>query len=304
MKVSAISTVAGMGPGPLVRALERRARFHAGLPPRKVRVTFGDRDLLIFEGTVRSGADKDSAWTQALCQRAREVLDVGANIGQTAVLAFCSGVERVVAVEAEPSALMMCVENVVTNFAGACFAPVLCFASDRDEGTTRLFRYRYGAANSMFSSHAETASRRGDVIEVPNRRLDSVARDHRLQPDLIKIDIEGAEGFALDGARNLTREASSRFLVEMHSSPELSIVENTQRVLDWCNDVGYSAFYLTEHRQLTVASDVSNRGRYHLFLQPKANAYPEFLSKIPQGADLDPASAPRFKAAPSAKARG
>ncbi len=272
--------------GSVLRKIERRARFHLGLPKPKEEVRLLGHELTLYEGTVSKEADKDDAWLLALARDSRCMMDVGANIGQSAVLALVAGVERLVCVEAAAPALMMCVENVLTNFPSATFTPVMCFASNADGGTTPLYTYRHGAANSMFASHANTAAKHGTRLDVPNRTLSAVARDTGIQPDLVKIDIEGAESLALEGARELARDHQPRFMVEMHSCAELPMRDNAGQVLDWCASEGYTAHYMAEHTPLKSPETIGHRGRCHLLLCPADQPYPSYLPAIPQGAPL------------------
>ena len=60
--------------------------------------------------------------------------------------------------------------------------------------------------------------RRNAVIDVGLTTLDDFAREHR-RPDLIKVDVEGAEVAVIEGARQLLSSADApRWLIETHSS--------------------------------------------------------------------------------------
>jgi hypothetical protein len=55
------------------------------------------------------------------------------------------------------------------------------------------------------------------TIRVPSRTLGTVFREHNLPPpDLIKMDIEGAEAFALPAAKDFILEHRPLLLVEVH----------------------------------------------------------------------------------------
>ena len=106
-------------------------------------------------------------------------------------------------------------------------------------------------------------------------------------PDLIKLDIEGAEHQALLGSVSCARHQRTRFLVEMHSNPDLSMLANAQKVLQWCQEVGYNAWYLAEGMVLERPEPIQNRSRCHLLLQPADWPYPAFLKGIREKAELD-----------------
>ncbi len=102
-------------------------------------------------------------------------------------------------------------------------------------------------------------------------------------PDLVKLDVEGAEYQALLGSTECARQRVTRFLVEMHSNPELSMLLNAQNVLQWCQEVSYKAWYLAEGEILERPEAIQNRSRCHLLLQPTDWLCPGFLYGIREG---------------------
>jgi hypothetical protein len=76
--------------------------------------------------------------------------------------------------------------------------------------------------------------RRNRPITVNASTLDDFVVDHR-RPDLIKMDIEGAEVMALEGATKLRSGANApKWLIEVHSS---EIDRQVRKIL---SDHGYS----------------------------------------------------------------
>src|SRR5262249_12780002 len=142
--------------------------------------------------------------------------------------------------------------------------------SDRGGETARLWTVGAGSAGSVYADHALTAARAGRSIDVPTVTLDEVSETYGVAPDLVKIDVEGAEVPVLDGARALASRRRTRFLVEMHSNPELTITANGDSVLRWCGEAGFSAWYLAKHARLTHPDQIQDRGRCHLLLQPSS----------------------------------
>jgi FkbM family methyltransferase len=207
------------------------------------------------------------------------------------------GMDRVVPVEANPAALAISAENLIWNGLSnrAVFVPA--FAGDSDGSTQEFWTVGTGAAGSMHRSHADTTRRRGTKITVPTVILDSPCT-HFGRPDLVKIDIEGVEAGVLSGCSQCAEQGASRFIVEMHSNPELSMWANAELVLDWRDRHAMAAWYLKEHRPLTEPSANEKRGRCHLLLQPATWPYPDWLANVHQGSSLDavatqpPSSAP------------
>jgi FkbM family methyltransferase len=262
-------------------------RGFLGLRPRLVRVELLGRSLVVTDGTIREKTDYDDAWFLACAARARVIFDVGANRGDMALLALlCPDVSDLVLIEPNADALVIATENIVRNRLSERVRFVCAFASDSGGSTARLWTVGSGAAGSMYSTHANTAARAGAYIEVPTVTLDELALAYSLLPDLVKIDVEGAEGLVLLGAKRCATNHCTRFLVEMHSSPELPMASNAAKVLGWCNELGYSAWYLARGSRLDSPNEIRDRGRCHLLLQPADWPYPSWLVGIPQMAGL------------------
>lgn len=241
----------------------------------------------VIRGTLRSGVDYDDAWLVALGREARVVFDVGCNIGQSGVLLLCGGhVQRIVMIDPNPIALSQAAENLFMNGWAARSRFVCAFAAERSDDVQKFYTVGAGAAGSMFADFAKTASGLGASSLVPTVTLDELVETQQLIPDLIKVDVEGAEGLVLQGATGLAGRRTARFFVEMHSGPHLSMTENAARVLDWCRQAGYRAWYLKLMSELTDSAQIAGRGRCHLLLLPAGVELPASLLSLEQGAPL------------------
>jgi FkbM family methyltransferase len=144
-------------------------------------------------------------------------IDIGANVGYfTCVLARLAGPEgAVVAFEPEPNNLRLLQCNIALN--GIRNASVEPVALGDADGTASLFIYK----NSNQGRHSLVASAGMTQIEVPVRRLDDVlqTQERRFDGiDLIKIDVEGYEPFALAGAPESISKARA---LALEFSPDL-----------------------------------------------------------------------------------
>ncbi|HKD19809.1 MAG TPA: FkbM family methyltransferase, partial [Thermoanaerobaculia bacterium] len=122
-------------------------------------------------------------------------------------------------------------------------------------------------------------------IDTPTTTLDELVSALKIEPDLVKIDVEGAERLVLEGARELAHRGNVTFIVEMHSNPELSMAANGRAVLDWCQRMSYEAWYMTEPQKVTTPDVFAHRGRCHLLLIPRGLPYPDCLVGIKQQGD-------------------
>ncbi|MDX2091171.1 MAG: FkbM family methyltransferase [Kofleriaceae bacterium] len=271
----------------LLRKLEARVRSRLGLPSPWMSTSLLGRELVVRWGTIRPETDYDDAWLYACLRHAEVVFDVGANVGGSALLGLlCSNIKQMVLIEANAEALSVAAQNLIRNQLSSRARFVGAFADETSDRTVDFWTIGTGAAGSMFQGAAVTAARAGSSQRVPTTSLDELAERFAVAPDFVKIDVEGAEGNVLRGARAVARGGKTRFLVEMHSPPELPMVANAQQVLAWCNEVGYAAWYLSKGVKLESPDLIAHRGRCHLLLQPAAWAYPEWLRGIEQSTPL------------------
>lgn len=263
-----------------------RIRSRLGLKPPIINVRVCGKSLRCREGAIAETPDYDDAWALALLRESRVFFDVGCNVGEISLLALSDDPTRkVVMMDANPIALAQAVENLLLN--NFTFArSVLAFIGERDGEEVEFFAVADGQAGSRYRSHALTASKADASFKTSTLSLDTIVEEFNLAPDFVKIDIEGAEAEALNGARRLTLAHTPRYLVEMHSQDELPMRENAERVLRWSREMGYSTYYLKTHTLVESVEPFANRGRCHLLLIPENQPYPERLKEIPQGAPL------------------
>jgi FkbM family methyltransferase len=252
-----------------------------------VRLRILDREFLVREGTVPPQVDYDFSWVLACALHSDVFFDVGANVGYDTLLALLSPtIKRVVLIEANPAALSIAAENLIYNDLTSKTSFVPAFAGKVDNHKVKFWTVGTGAAGSIHKSHAVTAARANSFIEVSTVTIDTICADFNLTPDFIKIDVEGAEYDVLEGSKACASKRQTRYLVEMHSNPEMSMLANTESVMSWCRDVGYQAWYLANGERLESSSQTQHRGRCHLLLQPADWPYPDYLVGIEQSAPL------------------
>lgn len=131
------------------------------------------------------------------------MIDAGANIGELTVRAArrVGPAGRVLAVEASPAVHARLARNVERNGFSDRVTLVAAAVSDAD-GEVEF--YVSPGVDSLSSSLYRPSEGGGHTTRVVARRLDAIARQHGLQRvDVLKLDVEGAEFAALDGAREL-----------------------------------------------------------------------------------------------------
>jgi FkbM family methyltransferase len=150
------------------------------------------------------------------------VIEVGGHIGYLTIwLAELVGTTgRVIVFEPGRNNL----PYLCANVAGLTVVEIVEAAvSDRD-GTASFFEEQLtGQNNSLLADYerfkvnreAAYSDERYDQRQVATVRLDTYIRDRGLRPDLIKMDIEGAEYLALSGATGILAEHRPMLMVEV-----------------------------------------------------------------------------------------
>jgi FkbM family methyltransferase len=236
-----------------------------------------------LKGTLRKSQDMDDAWLFHLTKHSEIFYDLGANIGYISLMAAVQKNNRfVVSVDPNPEALAKSAQNLIINGFGYKSRFISAFISDKDNHKIKFYTVGSGQSGSMYASHAETASAINSHYFVNQLTIDTLVNQTQLIPDLIKIDVEGAESLALKGAIETAKKQVAKFIIEMHSLPELTMKDNSEFVIEWCKNNSYIAYYLKDKIVLNDANLIANRGKCHLLLIPKNQDFPNYLSKVNQ----------------------
>ena len=243
--------------------------------------------LLTHKGTIRKKADQDDAWLFQLMGAYNFIFDIGANVGLSSLFAKVQDPEKkLLLVDPNPEALSIAAKNLITNLLSANTEFISAFVSNEVDKEIDFFTIGSGAAGSMYAGHAETAAATGQSIKVKTLSIDYLVEKVGWLPEFIKVDVEGAEALVLEGANKTAAQKKTVFMVEMHSPPELPMLKNAELIIEWVNQVGYSAWYMKEAVILSKPEQIAQRGKCHLLLMPKGQVYPEALAKIPQRAPI------------------
>lgn len=145
-------------------------------------------------------------------RRSRCFVDIGANCGIYTVLGCTiSPTVRVVAVEPVPKVFAALANNVSKNGLDNRVMLLNLALSDA-EGVVPF----HEAEDATMGSLAVDGylGQKGNVIQVECRTLDSVVAEYKLEPDFIKMDVEGFEHSVLSGARMTLERFSPRIVLE------------------------------------------------------------------------------------------
>ena len=243
--------------------------------------------LQVLQGTVRKHVDQDDTWWFYLAKHHNIIFDIGCNIGYTALLALIQNSNKqILLVDPNPEALQKAATNLIQNGLANKAHFMAAFVSDTLDDTMKFYTVGSGAAGSMYASHAETAASMNSFLEVKTVTLDYISEFYNIKPDLVKIDVEGAETLVMQAAKKTANTSKCSFFIEMHNVTNLGMEAAGQKMIDWCNEMNYKAWYLKTGELLENAEDIKNRGKCHLLLLPQEKKYPEYLKGVKQNAPL------------------
>lgn len=182
------------------------------------------------------------------------VLDVGANFGLFTIYAARLVGEHGHVIAFEPSSTADALADHARLNRVEDRVEVLPMMVGEDAGEGELWE----APDSTFSSISRSAAARGDSASGHTRRLvrpmtsiDRFCDERQLLPDLIKIDVEGAEGKVLRGARNFLAKRHGHIVLELHPSVLHDLGEKSGDVLREIEDQGWTATKIHERGEPT-----------------------------------------------------
>ena len=191
---------------------------------------------------------------------AMTVYDVGAHLGFfTLALARLVGPQgRVLAFEPLPANVLLLRENLAMNPAVSANVQVIEAAVAGESARTRLFA---AASSTMARITTPTADHVG-THEVETLTLDELVFARGAPPpQVVKMDIEGAEGLALAGARRLLGEVAPLLLIEVHGE------EAARAVWEELRQAGYRVFTLEHDREFLAPGEFA---KAHILALPPA----------------------------------
>lgn len=196
---------------------------------------------------------KEVLFLHSFLKPSHVLLDVGANQGEFSLFAAKRVSQGAVySFEPLPSMFNRLLCNVKIN----SFTNVKAFeiAVGSEDGKLSLVNPQTeneGIASAYWGAGA------GPEVVVKLRSLDSLWRELKWpHVDLIKLDIEGGELFALRGARELLTSLRPTILIEINSTRYAAAGYSVTDVNDLLKELGYEAFVITKSGQLVNAGQM------------------------------------------------
>lgn len=229
---------------PLRRLIERLSRGRSFV--RSLPADFDHARLVVSpDAALKYLKPGDSAFSTDLLNFAREfvtsgsnVWDIGANVGvfTFAAAAKAGPTGRILAVEADRWLVGLLERAERINRSAGLVVEVLPAAIADRSGSVKFNVAERGRASNWIESATQRTTAGGSrrTRTVPTLSLDTLLDDGP-RPDVVKIDIEGAEVLALQGATRLLGEVRPILYVEVGD-------EQADAVRTILKDAGYGLF--------------------------------------------------------------
>lgn len=211
---------------------------HAKLAGSKLQFTYNSREL-VFNfgkygfGTVLEifGGDPYRDFLEVTNIKGKQVVDIGAAFGDTAISFLLEGAKHVYAIEAFPGYFRLAEENIKANgFSDSC--DILLSAAG---GRSGIMTIDHNLAE-MFGTGIEKAEI-GD--EIPVLTLEEIVERFNIDSGILKLDVEGYEYEILLGTHKDVLRRFSDIVIEYHYGFE--------KLEDHLRDAGFSVSHTRPH---------------------------------------------------------
>ena len=175
------------------------------------------------------------------------VIDLGANIGvYTLLLAKLVGDKgKVYAFEPSPESFMLLKKNIKEN-SYKNIIPVQKAVSNKS-GKAKL----YLTKNNPGNNHLKNSDPANDKsVEVEVTTLDEYVKDFDKKINFIKMDVEGFEGYIIQGGMNLFTDQEVKLTTEVH--PELSELSGfgQENYLNILKKLNFNLYFIDEEKNV------------------------------------------------------
>jgi FkbM family methyltransferase len=92
-----------------------------------------------------------------------------------------------------------------------------------------------------------------NIVSIEAITLDELFTDEKVMPNVIKIDVEGAETRVLNGMKRLMRDGEARLFVEVHPYTLPYFKSSAEEVIMVLIDNGYDVFEIQQMRDFSVS---------------------------------------------------
>lgn len=186
-------------------------------------------------------------------------IDIGAHIGYYSLLCASKATKgKIFAFEPVPQNFNLLQKNIILNGL-TNIEPIqkavsnqnnnvsLFLSNDSNTGDNRFF------GDSVFGKLGEQKS-----IKVSCLKLDDFFKEYNILPNVIKMDIQGAESLALKGMKNTLQNVENLILfTEFWPKGIISTGESPQEFLETVNEYGFKIFEIDEQNRKLIKKSIT-----------------------------------------------
>lgn len=187
---------------------------------------------------------EDTEYIRSILRKDDICVDIGANVGYYSVMMATAAAQgRVIAIEPSPVTAALLKLNLSLNRIRN--ADIVEGVTADSSGTTQF----QVAADSAFSS-LRSSGRSADIesIAVKSYTLDQLVENFGLaRVDILKVDVEGAEGLVIAGGRSLLADVNRRprlVMLELYDANHRAFDTDSRAIQSQMEKFGYRAHYV------------------------------------------------------------
>ena len=213
---------------------------------------------------------QETALVQSILHPGMSFVDVGANWGYFTLLAASlvgtSG--RVLSLEPDPRLFPILQENVTRS--ELTQVTVLQVAAAHEPGSLMLAGYAEEDGNFGVSRIVASSGKEQKIFQVRSDSLDRILHQQKFSSvDLMKMDIEGAETFAIAGLEKSIAETKiKRLLLELHPAQLAEHGSSIDAVIQTLKSAGYRAWTIDHSPDANRRAGYQKRVKIKSLLRP------------------------------------
>lgn len=189
------------------------------------------------------------------------VYDIGAHIGYYTLLSATNS-DYVISAEPNPEAYNQLQKNIELNG----FGNIASLNKGVLDEVEEMSLHKHTGEEQASNSFASSPSLKGGKVDVPVTTVDNISREYR-PPDLVKIDVEGAELRVLNGMIETISE-KPELIIEIHSSDNdrrdkiSNFGDSVDSLVEFLQSYEYELYEIRESGELdmisTASEDINN----------------------------------------------
>jgi FkbM family methyltransferase len=242
------------------------------------RIRLLDKDFIVAYETRSARLEDDLSSISKLAAGRTCVYDVGANVGLTS-LAIASQLPddgAVYAFDASESCCLVVRENALLNGLSNKINVVNAVVGATNN---HIHSFNWNFVSGNASVVIPSLSNRQLPLLKASISLDEFADNSRTSPDLVKVDVEGAELYVLEGMKSILTNSRPVMWMEIHSWPGRRLRDQLKEALDFVGKFDYDAFHPDTGQEISsceqfAAMEIAPYARCHILFRPKQQTLP------------------------------